>query len=240
MSTLNRFLLAFAVISSGTAFAQMDRGGFETNKSNSKVTNLLEEGESVMVLQEQSVQEKVFTSRRVYSLLGGQLQADQLTLTANDTKVIYDLKQPIPMASVEIGYYPFLWHGLWGMKGGIGYGYLGQNQKNTKTLLHIVTADLLFMYRAEGTRSTWIKPFAGLGGTLFNAIQRGIEDYNTSESHALGLGVVGLGFNMNRLFSSDSFLDWELTGQYKRVFGSTSESANLTGSSWNAGISIAL
>jgi hypothetical protein len=239
MSLANRFSILVLVVASSGALAQMDRGGFQESKSQG-VTNLLKEGESVSVLNEISVQQKEFSSRRVYNLVGGQMAAGNLTLTSHEHIIKYDLSKPMDMIGTSIGYFPYSWHGLWGLEGGVNYGFRNQKTRTIETVLHVTTGDLLLMYKGETNPRNWVKPFLGIGATLITVVQRGDEGFNTSEARGMGLGVLGLGFNVNRLFSMDSMLDWEVIAQYRSVFGPTKPSADWTGTSWNAGVSLSL
>lgn len=230
------------VVLSAPAFAQLNRGKFESKQES--LPNLIREGESVAILKEKGVQEEAFMSRRVYAMTIGQMTAQRLVLTSYDHSVEYDLVSPTGTLGAQFGYYPVSAYGLWGIHSSVNYTNIESRSaagfSEVLTSLHWMMADALFMYRGEGRLSEWIKPELGIGLGMIGVIQRGPDQYNTSEAKTMGVGVLGASMNLTRLFSIRSPLQWDLLVQYKAMLGPSKAASQWNGSMINAGLALAL
>jgi hypothetical protein len=218
--------------------AQVDRS--IRTKSQQPQFDLIQESNSLAVLQESTVQSEEPVSRHVITFLAGAGTAKSLQLTSNNHIVSYDLSAPQPFLGASLGYYPAHFGGYWGLTSSINYTWLEQNTATDATALHILNGDILLSYRFETSTRSYFKPFAGVGPGINLVFQRGIDEVNTSEAHGIAVGMLGVGINLKRILGLTSPLDWEFTAQYKRWIDTSSSNANFNGGLVSVGLSMIL
>ncbi len=209
-----------------------------TSTKPSPVPNLIDESSRLKVLQEETVQQEISRARLKYGLGYGVMSAKKLDILANERQVRYnDVSRP--GIAGNIGYFPLPFHGYFGLIGNIGYNY-GENSGLVKTSLHWLAADLSLAYRYEASARALFKPFISVGAGYNILIQRGPSYYNTSEARANGIAGVGVNLNLNRTFSFQSPLMWELSAQYRKVIDSEDRGLNFDGEQYALGLELAL
>ena len=235
----NKFLI-FLFLVAPVAFAQVDRRVLR-EKRKAPAFDLLKESETLAVIKEQTVQKTEPESRHVYGISVGQLTSQSVTLTSNGYTTNYDMTKPAALFAGKLGYYPIHWAaGYWGLMGGIGYSQREKVTPSVSSALHLFAADLLISYRLEPSSRSWIKPYAGVGGGTNVVLQRGFDQLNTSEAHGVIVSVIGAGFNLNRLFSMTSVIDYEPDLQWKHWTDPKPSNLNFGGNILSVGMGIAL
>lgn len=232
-----RASLVLALILNSAGALASPRPKISTGKT-SPIPNLIDESARLKVLQEETVQKAVSRARMKYGIGYTVMSAKKLELIANERLVRYnDVSRP--GLNANIGYFPLNYRGYWGLVGQVSYNY-GENSGLVKTALHWMSADISLMYRYEESERALFKPFFALGGGYNVLIQRGPSYYNTSE--ARGVGVVGLGvnLNLNRTFAFRAPLMWELTAQYRKIIDSEDRNLNFNGEQYALGLELAL
>lgn len=232
---ISRWILVFTA---PVAFAQVDRSVIK-EKAKHPAFDLIKESESIPVMREETVQIENKRSRHVYAASLGQMTAQSLTLTSNGYQMAYDLTKAAPFFGAQMGYYPLRWNGYLGLMGSIGYSMREVIAPTASAALHLIANDILLSYRIEISDRAWFKPYFGIGGGVNIVFQRGIDEVNTSEAHGVGVGVLGLGLNMQRLFKSSS-LDWELGVQWKRWIDPQVSNVNYNGNVISLGMAMVL
>lgn len=200
----------------------------------------IKESNTIPVIKEDTVQKDESESKHVLTFAAGTIAAQSLQLASNGLVTKYDLSNPTPVFSAGFGYFPDRFMGYWGLDSSFSYSYREQSNEIAPSVLHLFAFDTLLSYRFEASSRSWVKPFIGVGPGVIVAYQRGIDELNTSESHFVGVGELGLGLNLNRLFSLTTPLSWELRAQYKRWVEPDVTNANFNGQLITLGISTVL
>lgn len=200
--------------------------------------NLIDESSRLQVLQEETIQKEVFTSRRTYSFGYANMAAKKMDVVVDDRVVRYD-ELSRPAVTGGISYYPVQFYGLFGITGNVTYSY-GEKKGFVKTALHWAEADIALAYRYERTTTQWIKPFVTLGAGYNVLVQRGASYFNTSEARGVGIGTLGVNLNLNRTFAFNSPLMWELTARYRRIVDNEDVNLDFNGEHYALGLELAL
>jgi len=233
---INFFLIALLVASmahaqSRTEFKDVSKG---------KQMDLLQEGNTLRLPQENSIQAPVQTSRNFTTLLFGGVQPSSLSASSNGHTMNYNFDHYLPLATFQFNHFIWQSFGKWGWSGSIGYSY-SQYQDTATTALHLVPINLSAVYRMDLKDTQKIIPYLMAGPSLWTYFQRGPDAYNTSQSTVLGAGTAGVAFNLNRfhLLNSENG-DTELTLQYQRAIGPSGGAMDFNGNTIQIGGSISL
>lgn len=202
--------------------------------------NLIQESESVTVLNEKSVQNEKDDTRHTYALQFSAISAEKLNVFANDSTVIYRRHDNLPGVGFQYGFMPIAYRGYWGLLASINYTYLENHDEFSPTALHWVSADISLAYRMEENRNALFKPYVGVGMISNIVVERGDHDHNTSEARQGADALVGVGLNLHRVFTFDSPLLWELQLEYKRIVSSRSSTLDFNGDRIALGMEMAL
>ena len=202
-------------------------------KSDPVVDSLVQENQSLSVSVEDTVQVAKPESRRTFDLFVGHENAGQLSFHLYGDKTLYNL-DGFTTLNLQYGYYPFRYRAMFGIIGGVGYGYLEQRTNDISTALHLIPVDALLASRYAFTSR--FEALLAVGGGTMVAIQRGDETANSSQ--AKGYGVWQTGVSYGPKTSSD--MPWEILLMYGQRFGPTTESQNWNGSFVRLGAGVRL
>lgn len=207
--------------------------------SKGKQMDLLQEGNTLTLNQEGTVQEFNPPSKMFATFMGGVFQPTSLTVNSSGHTMNYNFDNQLPVMTAQVNHYIFDKYGKWGWAASIGYSY-SQYQDTVTTALHIVPITANIAYRMELKDTQKIIPYFMAGPSLWTFFQRGPDAYNTSESSLFGAGTAGLSFNLNRLHILKSRNDTEIVLQYQRTIGPSVAGMDFNGNSFQIGGTIAL
>lgn len=233
------FLSILAVSSTGLSQVSRDKFNIQEGKN----INLLQETKALNLQSEESVQVAPARSTLLVTLLGGLSQPHHLVAESHGNTVDYSFGQPLPLVTAQFGHYPTFATGKAGRLGwsaSLGYGYGGYNTTYVKTALHVVPAHLSLTYRGDWTSNQKIIPYVMAGPAAWTYFQRGLDQYNTSQSFLLGSGAAGLALDLNRMGLVKSRNTAEIVLQYQRNVGSVSDKVDLNGNTYELGTTLVL
>lgn len=234
----NKFWLLALLFGTSVAFGK----DFETKKAESTpiLPNLIQESESVTVLNENTVQNQKDGTRHTYALQLSVMSAERLNVFANDSTVVYRRHDDLPAVGFQYGYLPIAYRGFWGVLASVNYTYLENRDEFSPTALHWMSADINLAYRMEENRNALFKPYFGVGIVSNIVVERGDSDHNTSEARQGADALIGTGLNLHRVFAFDSPLLWELQLEYKRIVSGHSSTLDFNGDHITLGMEMAL
>lgn len=235
----NRLWLIALLLGTSIAFAR-DFNEHKKSEPTPILPNLIQESESVTVLNEKSVQNEKDDTRHTYALQFSAMSAAKLNVFANDSTVVYRRHNHLPAVGFQYGFMPISYRGFWGVLASINYTYLENRDEFSPTALHWVSGDISLAYRMEENRNALIKPYVGVGMISNIVIERGDHDHNTSEARQGADALIGAGLNLHRVFAFDSPLLWELQLEYKRVVSGRSPTLDFNGDHITLGMEMAL
>jgi len=230
-------VLLMALTISATAHAQV-RTDFK-NVSKGKQMDLLQEGNTLTLNHEDSVQEFNPPSKMFATFMAGGIQPTALSVFSSDHTMNYNFDHLLPVMTAQFSHYIWEKYGKLGWAASIGYSY-SQYQDTVATALHIIPINLNIAYRMELKDTQKIIPYFMAGPALWTFFQRGPDAYNTSESSLFGAATAGIAFNLNRLHILKSRNDMELVLQYQRTMGPSVAGMDFNGDSVQIGGTIAL
>jgi len=232
------FFLFVALLMTATAANAEPRTQFKA-LSKGKQMDLLQEGNTLSLNQEASVQEYNPPSKMFATILAGGIQPTALSVTSSGHTMNYNFDHLLPVATFQFNHYIWEKYGKWGWGASLGYSY-SQYQDTATTALHIIPIDLSLAYRMELKDSQKVIPYLMAGPSVWTFFQRGPDAYNTSQSALFGEATAGVAFNLNRLHILTSRNDTEIVLQYQRTIGPSGGSMDFNGDSIQIGGTIAL
>jgi hypothetical protein len=236
MSIKKIILIAVCLVGLPIAsFAQVPRWQFR-EVSKGKKMDLLQEGNTLSLNQESTVQTVNPPSDMFLTFLAGGLQPTSLMMQSSGRTVSYNFDHLMPTASIQFSHMPWRKNGQWGWAASLGYSF-SQYQDTNQTALHV---SLDFAYRMELKGTQKVIPYFMVGPQFWTVFQRGIDQYNTSQNALFGVATAGLAFNLNRMHWIHSRNDTELVLQYQRTIGPQNNGADFNGDTIQIGGTLAL
>lgn len=216
LMSFNFFICCGLLVFSGAGWAQQ-RAPLVQKEEPLQLSNLIQESESLAVLNESSIQTQVKDSKRIYAFhFGYANQSSGVSIQMENETYRYEAQAPVVGASFS--YLP--WSQKWspGMEVSMDYFSVGGKNKNP-TQLHMLFAEpSLFL---QGQINSHFSSRLGLGWGVASAFQRGFQDENTSLATGYGFVSLGLSFHFSKWVRSD--LDWSLGLDHRRSFASREE-----------------
>lgn len=206
--------------------AHAQRLPIEKVDSATELSNLIRESESLAVLKEESVQEEVNETQRLYAVKMGVVDRSSVQMAGRSETYHYDLGSDSPVLGASFSLVPF--RGV--VDGGFDVSMSYLNQGGTGEVsgeavqLHVLFLEPSLFVQKE-ILSGYFVPRLGAGWGVAALFQRGFKDESTSTSKGYGFAYGALDFNMSRLKWFKSELDWGVSLEHRRSFGQRSSLA---------------
>ncbi len=196
---------------------------------------------STLTLQSEETVQVVESGPLIYSTaLIGTFQPRYLAIESHGHRTEYNFNSPLPTISGEIAWYPLQFAGRWGLSGSFGYSQYQRRTESAPTVLHFLMTSIQLGYRGEWKSTQQFIPHVMIGPSDWIYLQRGTDEYNTSESRWLTTLSAGLGINLNRLGLLESRIETEIKLQYQRHFSQQSVNADINSDSYQLGATLTL